>query len=45
MEVLGSIIDKVVEQGMMTRFKIKGRNGDALTISHLLFANNTIIFC
>ena len=45
MEVLSSIIDKAVEQGMMTGFKIEGRNGDALTVSHFLFANDTIIFC
>ena len=44
-EVLSKMIDKTVMGGMMSGFKLEGKNGDALTISHLLFASNTIIFC
>ena len=33
-EVLSKMIDKTVMGGMMSGFKLEGKNGDALTISH-----------
>lgn len=44
MQVLNKMIGRVVVGGRMKGFKMEGRNGD-MTISHLLFAFNTIIFC
>ena len=45
MQVLNKMIGRVVVGGRMKGFKMEGRNGKDMTISHLLFAFNTIIFC
>lgn len=45
MQVLNKMIGRVVVGGRMKGFKMEGRNGEDMTISHLLFAFNTIIFC
>ena len=36
---------KAREGGYLTGFKVLGRNGEGLEISHLLFANDTLVFC
>lgn len=45
MEVLSKMIDRVVGGGRLTGFIVEGSNGDVLTISHLLFAYDTTLFC
>ena len=45
MEVFSLLIDKVVSRGFLTGYTLKGRNGEAVTVSHLLFADNTLVFC
>ena len=45
MKVFSLLIDKVVSGGFLTGYTLKGRNGEAMTISHLLFADDTLVFC
>ena len=45
MEVFSVLIDKAKMGGFLTGYNIKGRNGVAMNISHLLFADDTLVFC
>ena len=38
------MIDKAVVRGYLSRYKFKGRDGREGLVSHLLFANDTLIF-
>ena len=44
MEVLSALIRRAVEGGFLSGCKIRGRRSD-LNISHLFFADDTIVFC
>ena len=45
MEALSCLIDKVVEGGFLSKYRFGGRGREGLIISHLLYANDTILFC
>ena len=45
MEVLDVLIRKAVEGGFLSGCNIRGGSGPPLNISHLFFADDTIIFC
>ena len=45
MEALSCLIAKAVEGGFLSGCRIGGREGDGLTVSHLLYADDTILFC
>ena len=45
MEALKRMLDKVVHDGHMSSFGVGRVEGRSLAVSHLLFANNTLIFC
>ena len=45
MEVFSLLIDKVVSSGFLTGYSLKRRNGEAVTVSHRLFADDTFVFC
>ena len=45
MEVLDVLIRRAVEGGFLLGCNIRGGSGPPLNISHLFFANDTIIFC
>lgn len=45
MEALSLLLDKAVVGGYLSRYSFKGRNGTGEVISHLLFADDTLIFC
>ena len=45
MEVFSSFLKRVVDGGFMSGCKVKGRNGEGVQISHLLFADDTLVFC
>ena len=45
MEVFSLLVDKAVVGGFLTRYTLKGSNGASMNVSHLLFANDTLIFC
>ena len=45
MDALSRMILKAQEGGFISGFTVGGRGGDGEEISHLLFADDTIIFC
>jgi hypothetical protein len=44
-EILSRMIHKEVESGFIAGFKVGREDRKVLEISHLLFADDTIIFC
>ena len=45
MEVFSRVLRRMDEVGIIRGFKVRGVGGDELCISHLLFADDTILFC
>ena len=45
MEVFKRMLKKVEGVGFISGFKADGRRGDGICVSHLLFVDNTILFC
>ena len=45
MEALSGLLQRAVEGNFISGCKFVGRDGGELTISHLLYANDTIMFC
>ncbi|WKA01526.1 hypothetical protein VitviT2T_019806 [Vitis vinifera] len=45
MEVFSTFLKRVVDGGFMSGCKVKGRNEEGVQISHLLFADDTLVFC
>ena len=45
MEVLSVLIRRAVDGGFISGCSLRGRGGMEMNVSHLLFADDTIIFC
>ena len=45
MEVFSLLIDKATFGGFLPGFSLEGRRGEAVKITHLLFADDTLVFC
>ncbi|KAJ9701691.1 hypothetical protein PVL29_006878 [Vitis rotundifolia] len=45
MEVLSALINRAVEGGFISGCRLHGSGGIEMNVSHLLFADDTIIFC
>ena len=45
MEVLSRMLRRVEEAGLIRSFKVGRRRGNGESVSHLLFADDTILFC
>ena len=45
MEVFSILVDKATFGGFLSGFKIDNRYGEELQINHLLFANDSLVFC
>ena len=45
MEVLSALIRRVVNRGFISGCRLRGKGGMEMNVSHLLFADDTIIFC
>ena len=45
MEAFSSLISRAEEKGFIRGFKVMGRRGEGVSVSHLLFADDTLLFC
>ena len=45
MEVFSRMMKRVEAAGLLRGFRADGRRGEGLCVSHLLFADDTILFC
>ena len=45
MEVFSILIEKATTEGFLTGYRFVGRNGEPMYITHLLFADDTLVFC
>ena len=45
MEALGRMLDKIVHEGRMLGFRVGNLDGRSLVLSHLLIADDILIFC
>ena len=44
MEAFSILIDKAASEGFLSGYKISNRSGDVVHITHLLFADDTLVF-
>ena len=45
MEAVGRMLDKAVHEGCLSGFRVGDSAGRTLVVSHLLFTDDTLIFC
>jgi hypothetical protein len=45
MEALSRMLIAAMDQGYLTRFSVGSKDFDTLVVNHLLFADDTLIFC
>ena len=45
MEAFSILIVRAEVKGFIRGFKVMGRSGEGIYVSHLLFADNTLLFC
>ena len=45
MEALGRMLDKAIHEGRLSGFRVGNLEGRSSAVSHLLFADDTLIFC
>uniref|UniRef100_A0A2N9I8D0 non-specific serine/threonine protein kinase n=1 Tax=Fagus sylvatica TaxID=28930 RepID=A0A2N9I8D0_FAGSY len=45
MEASSKLLDKAIEEGSLAGFSVSGGSNEPMTVSHLLFADDTLIFC
>ena len=45
MEVFSSLLKRVVDGGFMSGCRVKSRSEEGVIISHLLFVDDTLVFC
>ena len=45
MEALNCLINRAVREGFLTDYRIRRTGGSGIQVSHLLFADDTLVFC
>jgi hypothetical protein len=45
MEALSRMMSATVDRGLLSAFSVEWINHEEMVVSHLLFANDTLIFC
>jgi hypothetical protein len=45
MEALSRMLSATVESGLLSGFSVGSRNQEEMIVSHLLFANDALLFC
>ena len=44
MEVFSCLLRRAISGGYLSGWRVRGRSGERILISHLLFANDTLVF-
>ena len=45
MKVLSCLLRRAVSGGYLSSWRVRGRSGEGILISHLLFVDDTLVFC
>ena len=45
MEVFSCMLRRAISGGFLSGWRVRGRSGKGILISHLLFADDTLVFC
>ncbi|RVX23145.1 putative mitochondrial protein [Vitis vinifera] len=45
MEALSCLINRAVSEGFLSSYRVRGRGGDGVQVTHLLFVDDTLVFC
>ena len=45
MEVFSCLMRRAISGGFLSGWRVRGRGGEGILISHLLFADDTLVFC
>ena len=45
MEVFSCLMRRAISGGLLSGWRVRGRGGEGILISHLLFADDTLVFC
>jgi hypothetical protein len=45
MEALSRMMSEIVDRGLLARFSVGSKNNEELLVSHILFADDTLILC
>ena len=45
MEVFSCLMRRAISGGFLSRWRVRGRGGEGILISHLRFADDTLVFC
>ena len=45
MEVFSCMLRRAISGGFLSGWRVRGRSGEGVQISHLLFADDTLVFC
>ena len=45
MKMFSCLLRRSISGGYLSSWRVKGRSGEMILISHLLFADDTLVFC
>ena len=45
MELLSCLLKRVVNEGVLVGWQVRVKGGEGVQISHLLFVDDTLVFC
>ena len=45
MEALSCLINRAVSEGFLSSYRVRGRGGDEVQVTHFLFVDDTLVFC
>ncbi|KAL6350127.1 hypothetical protein AAG906_004065 [Vitis piasezkii] len=45
MEMFSCLLRRAISGGFLSKWRVRGRSGEGILISHLLFADDTLVFC
>ena len=45
MEMFSCLLKRAISGGFLSKWRMRGRSGEGILISHLLFADDTLVFC